>query len=65
LLVDFFDSKAMAVTVSEALANRSALGALRQQARRDAVAGYDLQTICLPAQLRLVADVAAGRTPQA
>ena len=64
LLVDFFDTKAMAVTVSEALANRSAFAALRQQARRDAVAGYDLRTICLPAQLRLVADVAAGRMPQ-
>jgi glycosyltransferase involved in cell wall biosynthesis len=65
LLVDFFDTKAMAVTVAEALANRAALGPLRQQARRDAVAGYDLQSVCLPAQLRLVEDVAAGRTPQA
>ena len=65
LLVDFFDTKAMAVTVSDALANRGAFDALRQQARRDAVAGYDLRTICLPAQLRLVADVAAGRMPQA
>ena len=64
LLVDFFDTKAIAVTVSEALANRGAFDALRQQARRDAVAGYDLRTICLPAQLRLVADVAAGRMPQ-
>lgn len=64
LLVDFFDTKALAVTVSEALANRGAFAALRQQGRRDAVAGYDLRTICLPAQLRLVADVAAGRMPQ-
>ena len=63
LLVDFFDRKAIAATVSEALANRAALGALREQARKDAVARYDLANVCLPAQLRLVADVAAGRTP--
>lgn len=65
LLVDFFDRKAIAATVSEALANRTALRGLTEQARKDAVARYDLAKVCLPAQLRLVADVAAGRTPGA
>lgn len=64
-LTDFFDRAAMAEAVSEALANRAALGDLKRQARADAVARFDLASVCLPAQLRLVADVAAGRTPQA
>jgi glycosyltransferase involved in cell wall biosynthesis len=63
LLVDFFQREAIANTVSQALADRAVLKPLTEQARRDAVAGYDLQTICLPAQLQLVADVAAGRKP--
>ena len=63
-LTDFFDREAIAEAVSEALANRAALGDLRRQARTDAVARFDLSSVCLPAQLRLVADVAAGRMPQ-
>ena len=63
LLVDFFDTKAMANMVVDALENRTALGALQQRARQDAVASYDLARVCLPEQLRLVAEVAAGRTP--
>lgn len=64
-LTDFFDRDAMAEAVSEALAKRASLGDLKRQARADAVARFDLASVCLPAQLRLVADVAAGRMPQA
>lgn len=63
-LTDFFDREAMAEAVAEALANRAKLDDVRRQARADAVAQFDLSTVCLPAHLRLVADVAAGRTPQ-
>ena len=63
LLVDFFDRNAIAARVVDALAHRAALAPLKKQARQDAVAQYDLKRVCLPAHLRLVADVAAGRTP--
>lgn len=63
LLVDFFDRYAIAARVVDALAHRGALAPLKKQARQDAVAQYDLKRVCLPAHLRLVADVAAGRTP--
>ena len=65
LLVDFFDRHAIANQVSDALAHYRELASLRQQARRDAVGHYDLRMMCLPAQLRLAEDVAAGRVPSA
>ena len=65
LLVDFFDRHAIANQVSDALAHYRELASLRQQARRDAVAHYDLRMMCLPAQLCLAEDVAAGRVPSA
>lgn len=57
LLVDFFDTDQLAQTVGEALAKPSQFSALRQQARNDMIARYDLQTHCLPAQLALVDDM--------
>lgn len=58
LLVDFHDPGAVAATVAHALENRDRLGGLREQARRDVVSRYDLQTVCLPRQLDLVRQVA-------
>jgi glycosyltransferase involved in cell wall biosynthesis len=64
LLVDFFSTEAIAERVDEALRNPERAKAMREQARRTAVEGYDLRRVCLPAQVRLVEDLAAGRTPK-
>ncbi|KQP14444.1 glycosyltransferase [Pseudorhodoferax sp. Leaf265] len=48
LLVDFFDPKALADTVAEALENRSGLHHLRASARESVVADFDLKRKCLP-----------------
>lgn len=60
LLVDFFDHNALAQTLTEALAKPTAYDALRTQARADAVARYDLNTVALPKWLQLIDAVAAG-----
>jgi len=54
LLVDFFDTAALAETVVDALAQRQRYAPLRAQARASAVARYDLATVCLPRQVQLV-----------
>lgn len=59
LLVDFFDHAALAQTLTEALANPTAYAPLRTQARADAVARYDLNTMALPRWLSLIDAVAA------
>ena len=60
LLVDIFSSEEIARRVVEVLADRNAYVAIRQNARRTIVEHYDLRTICLPAQLRLVKMAARG-----
>lgn len=52
LLIDFFDVEALAARLVDALAVPARLLPLREQARADTVARYDLQTVCLP---RLIA----------
>lgn len=52
LMVDFFDVEGLSRRIIHALAAPDAHHALRRQARADAVARYDLKTVCLP---RLVA----------
>lgn len=59
-LVDFFDAQALAGRVARCLAEPEAQAPQRRAARAAAVAGYDLKTVCLPAQLALVRAV-AGR----
>jgi len=54
LLVDIFDPQEIAQRVIDALADRQAFAAIRAKARRTIVENYDLRTICLPAQLRLL-----------
>ena len=51
LLTDFFDADALAHTVADALANREKLNSLRAAARDTIVDRFDLNQICLPAQL--------------
>jgi hypothetical protein len=45
------------------LANPQQFSYLGQAARQTVVERYDLATVCLPAQLALVDEVAAGRLP--
>ena len=54
LLVDFFDTAALAETVAVCLAQRERFAGLRAQARASAVERYDLASVCLPRQVRLV-----------
>jgi glycosyltransferase involved in cell wall biosynthesis len=61
LLVDFFDVGALAATAIEVLAKPEAHLELRRAARALAVSRYDLLSVCLPAQLRLIDDLVSGR----
>jgi glycosyltransferase involved in cell wall biosynthesis len=63
LLVDFFDITAWAETIAAVLANPQQFSYLGQAARQTVVERYDLATVCLPAQLALVDELAAGRLP--
>ena len=65
LLVDFHSPAQVAEAVVKALADPAAHAPLRAAARRTIVERYDLQDTCLPQLLRLIDDVAAGRTPPA
>ncbi len=63
LLVDFFDVEAIAATAVDALANPGAYRATREQARRTIIDTYDLHTLALPAQLRLLKEVTEPEGP--
>ncbi|NBS40149.1 MAG: glycosyltransferase [Betaproteobacteria bacterium] len=54
LLVDFFDTQALAQAVITVLENPKAYVSHRQLARKLAIERYDLERVCLPAQLDLV-----------
>lgn len=54
LLVDFFSPQALAETCIEVLSQPQRYQALRERARARAVATYDLQGVCLPAQVALI-----------
>ena len=64
LLVDFFDTAALAERIDEALDHPDRMRELREQARRTVVEGYDLRTVTMPRHLALIDDLIAGRTPQ-
>jgi glycosyltransferase involved in cell wall biosynthesis len=59
LLVDFFDSKALAKTVTDLLSDPAKRERLGKAARKFAVSHYDLKTVCLPTQLKWVQELAA------
>lgn len=61
LLVDFFDIDGLAATAIDVLAKPQSYAAIRAAARELAVSRYDLDNVCLPAQLALIDDVVAGR----
>jgi glycosyltransferase involved in cell wall biosynthesis len=60
MLVDIFEPGQIAQRVIDALADGQAFAAIRANARRTIVENYDLRTICLPAQLRLLNMAARG-----
>ncbi len=59
-LVDFFDANALATEVAALLADPEARQRLGRNAREFARRHYDLQAVCLPAQLRWVQALARG-----
>lgn len=61
VLVDFFDHDGIAEAVVDALARPNRYKKMRQQARRDAIAGYDLKTVSMPKLTDLFERLAAGR----
>jgi glycosyltransferase involved in cell wall biosynthesis len=63
LLVDFFAISEIADAIVDALANPSAYQAVRARARRTVIDGYDLQSVTLPAQLRLLREVSETSQP--
>jgi glycosyltransferase involved in cell wall biosynthesis len=65
LLVDFFDTSAMAQRIAAVLADYAGHRHLGQAARRTVVEHYDLHSVCLPQMLQLIDTLAAGRRPAA
>ncbi len=59
MLVDFFDHAALAHATSAALAQPDAYAALRTQARADAIARTDWNTVALPRWLALINAIAS------
>jgi glycosyltransferase involved in cell wall biosynthesis len=59
-LVDFFDTQAMAATIAEVLAGGERVARMRERARADALARFDLASVCLPALIRLTEAWARG-----
>ncbi len=53
-LVDFFDVQAWTESVVAALAQPDRARDLRRAARQTIIAQYDLQSICLPSQIRMI-----------
>ena len=56
-LVDFFKPAEIGGAAIEALADPESFASLREKARQHIVEGYDLQRVCLPRQLELLAEV--------
>jgi glycosyltransferase involved in cell wall biosynthesis len=63
LLVDFFSTEQIADRVIAALEDRNAFASLRQNARQTIIDRYDLGSICLPAQLRLLKMLSPRAAP--
>jgi glycosyltransferase involved in cell wall biosynthesis len=54
LLFDFFDRQALVEAVCRALDDADLSQALTRSARQTIVEGYDLERVCLPAQIKLM-----------
>ena len=53
-IVDFFDIEGLSKTVNTVLSDPKKYDQLRKKARETILKNYDLDTICLPNQLKLV-----------
>ncbi|MBL8479380.1 MAG: glycosyltransferase, partial [Sterolibacteriaceae bacterium] len=60
-LVDFFDHHSLAEALAGAIDERDRLQSIRAAARHTVVAGYDLESRCLPRQLELLHELVARR----
>jgi glycosyltransferase involved in cell wall biosynthesis len=60
LLVDFFDVEGLAAKVDEALRAGKAMDPIRKAARQSVIAKYDLKSVCLPAQVKLLEQLSSG-----
>lgn len=63
LLVDFFSPADIAAGVGRVLGDRALAERLGSAARETVLARYDLNTVCLPQQARLLNDLRQGRPP--
>ena len=63
LLVDFFDTNAVADAAVDALANPGAYRTHRQRARQTIIDNYDLRSLALPAQLKLLREATESAAP--
>ncbi len=61
LLVDFFDQEALLATIGRQLDRRDEARAMGERARLRVLERYDLTTVCLPRQRRLLLDACNGR----
>lgn len=57
LLFDFFDQRALVERVEEALANPARFDEIRRRARRSVIEQYDLESICIPQQIKFMQTV--------
>ncbi len=63
LLVDYFDGDALAGAIARVLADPARHRSLGEAARATVVERFDLQRVCLPAQLSLVDALVRGELP--
>ena len=63
LLVDFFDTQAIADAAVDTLANPGTYRGMRQRARRTIIDNYDLRSLALPAQLKLLKEASEPAGP--
>jgi glycosyltransferase involved in cell wall biosynthesis len=57
LLVDFFNYEEIANTTIDCLAHPKKYDKLRKAARESVVKNYDLKTVCLPKQIKILRDL--------
>jgi len=63
LLVDFFDQEALAARIDESLSDPERSAEMARRARQTVIERYDLNSVCLPRQAKMLEDVVNNRTP--
>lgn len=56
-LTDFFDSAALAEKIDNVISDREDSARVGKNAREFIIGNYDLEKVCLPAQIRLISDM--------